>query len=145
MDCLRREITTVASDDKSGAFGSGGDGIEGGLDEVLGVVLLLEDLDTLAKTACAWTLAVEGLCGDGLNGGHEEEEEVVVVVVCEGVVGEEDVREQEKKEERKRRESDAPLFVHSPMKKKRKKRKKVVREEIDRYFRAWKWCKCARN
>jgi hypothetical protein len=98
-------------------------------------VLLLENLDTLAKTACAWTLTLEGLCGNGLNGGHEKGrrrrkwwwgcEEVVVVV-------EEDVRTRKGKRRRreekklKRRESDA-AFLSIPMKRRQTDKKREGR------------------
>lgn len=75
LDGILREVAAVSSNDESGTLGSRGDGIERGLDEVLGVVLLLEDLDTLAETTSAWTLAVERPCGNGLDGCHQRSED----------------------------------------------------------------------
>lgn len=70
LDSILGEVAAIASDNQGGTLGTGGDGVEGGLDEVLGVVLLLEDLDALTETAGAWALAIEGLCGNGLDRGH---------------------------------------------------------------------------
>lgn len=70
LDSVLGEVATIASNNQGGTLGTGGDGVKGGLDKVLGVVLLLEDLDTLTETAGAWALAIEGLCGNGLDRGH---------------------------------------------------------------------------
>lgn len=64
LDGIGREVTTIPSDDESGTFGTSVDGVEGGLDEVLGVVLLLENLDALAEATGAWSLVAIGRCGD---------------------------------------------------------------------------------
>jgi hypothetical protein len=64
LDGIGREVTTVTSDDEGGTLGTSLDGIEGGLDEVLGVVFLLENLDALAETTGAWSLVVKGSGGD---------------------------------------------------------------------------------
>ena len=47
---LRVVVATITADDQERALDAFGDGEEDGGDEVLGIVLLLEDLDLLAKT-----------------------------------------------------------------------------------------------
>ena len=54
---------SVASNDKDCTLGAGGDGLHNSLDQVLGVVFTPQDLDTLAETACALMLAIEGFVG----------------------------------------------------------------------------------
>lgn len=98
LDSVLGEVATVASNNQNSTLSSGGDGIEGSLDEVLGVVLLLEDLDTLTETAGAWALAIEGLCGNGLDRGHLWQEN------GEGVCGKGGVRMVDGKGEKKRNE-----------------------------------------
>ena len=58
------EESTITTDDDSFALGSTWHGGEGGLDKVLGVVLLLEHLDLLSKTRGTWLLARVDLCLD---------------------------------------------------------------------------------
>ena len=62
-------------------------------------MLLLEDLDTLAEATSAWTLAVEWLCGNGLDGCHQ-----VRQVGCEKREARE--RESESSEDEKERERE---------------------------------------
>jgi hypothetical protein len=68
---LRGEVSSVTTNNESLAFGSTGHGGQGSLDKVLGVVLLLEDLDSLSQTGGSGLLARVGLSGDGLNVGPE--------------------------------------------------------------------------
>lgn len=49
LDDLGVVVTAVTANDEEGIFGAFGNGLEEGCDEVLGVVLLLEDLDLLAE------------------------------------------------------------------------------------------------
>lgn len=56
------EETTVTTDDDGLALRSTWHSAEDGLDKVLGVVLLLEDLDLLTETRGTWLLARVGLC-----------------------------------------------------------------------------------
>src|SRR5690554_1974460 len=49
LDDLGVVVTAVTANDEEGIFGAFGNGLEEGGDEVLGVVLLLEDLDLLAE------------------------------------------------------------------------------------------------
>ena len=43
-------VTAIAANNEEGILGAFGDGLEESSDEVLGIVLLLEDNDLLAKT-----------------------------------------------------------------------------------------------
>lgn len=56
----------VAANDKLGALSAAGDSEEDGLDEVFGIMLLLEDLNALAQAARAGFLAIKGGGGHGL-------------------------------------------------------------------------------
>ena len=61
---MTHKVSTVTSDDDGLALRAAGHGGEDGLDEVLGVVLLLEHLDLLPQTGRPGLLARERLGGD---------------------------------------------------------------------------------
>ena len=69
LDSFGGKVSSVSTDYECLSLWSTGHGGEGGLDEVLGVVFLLEDLDSLSQAGGSRLLARVGLGGDGLNVG----------------------------------------------------------------------------